>query len=330
MSTLKSHLTILSTIFLLASCTQENPAVVPADIVDIDVANIPFPINSGSDGDDYNLQYYNNNDDIQALEDAQIDAYLNDNNTADDEFYRMLKDVGGMNAYTELLNLGDDEAISDLHDRYLWSYSDMSTPIDNGPTFTSRALQNDFSVRGCEWHIRTADRGYTIKMNDDNFVVIDNVGRPFRSWVDWDLFDNVSAAARDNSCTSKVGNWGVSGDQGGHLVGAELGGWGARANVAPQNGNLNTGKWRSKIEAAGKLCENRRLYRAGKYEAYVLYDNNTTVRPSHFVAQIQLNMTSLGISPYTSFARALMKNQATTNEGRVHADGFYWVVSQFC
>ena len=67
-------------------------------------------------------------------------------------------------------------------------------------------------------------------------------------------------ADRDESCQRKVGN--LFGDvsvperQGGHLIGAQLGGWKRRANLVAQNSQLNLGDWK-RVENQAAKCDLR-------------------------------------------------------------------------
>lgn len=42
----------------------------------------------------------------------------------------------------------------------------------------------------------------------------------------------------------KAGKYGVSGDEGGHLIASIFGGLGEKLNIVPMNGNLNKGAWK--------------------------------------------------------------------------------------
>lgn len=76
-------------------------------------------------------------------------------------------------------------------------------------------------------------------------VTIDAVGRPVLATKN---FPPLGLGSRDPACQRFVGN--LFSDvpnskfQGGHLIGDSLGGYGGRANLAPQNANFNAGIWR--------------------------------------------------------------------------------------
>ena len=84
----------------------------------------------------------------------------------------------------------------------------------------------------------------------------DNMGRPIQA-----IATNISKrpAKRLEGCSPQVGNLfegrGAYPDlQGGHLIGAQLGGWGGRANLAPQSKRFNLSNY-SIIENAAALCK---------------------------------------------------------------------------
>jgi hypothetical protein len=74
---------------------------------------------------------------------------------------------------------------------------------------------------------------------------IDGAGRPARAYAD---LPPIAGEPRSPACRSDVGGWGDAEDpendyDGGHLIGAQLGGWGRRANLVPQDANFNRGTW---------------------------------------------------------------------------------------
>ena len=113
----------------------------------------------------------------------------------------------------------------------------------------------------------------------------------------------IAAEARSTSCQSSVGQWGdaetPSNDyDGGHLIGSQLGGWGKRANLVPQDANFNRGNW--------AVLENKMADCAGlpngrfRYYISVGYSNGTKVVPSSF--GMQLTNQSSGSSISLSFS----------------------------
>lgn len=264
-------------------------------------------------------------------------------NKEDKKFYKMIESLGGMYAYEQFMKDNDFETIEKYHKKYGWKYRDLEREkeiekekeknkkglLDGNVLFRIADYWND-KVTGCAWHIRPQDRGTTISMNSDNRVVIDSVGRPWKSWVDWSLFDNLPSASKDGDCSALIGNWGYGDDQGGHLVASRLGGYGKRANIAPQNGNLNQGRWNSSVEEGAKTCENNRLSRAGLYFVDVTYQNSSTIRPSQYRAFLTVNSSPLSISQPLSAIVVSLDNKRIDEIGKLNADGFKWLAEQIC
>lgn len=94
------------------------------------------------------------------------------------------------------------------------------------------------------------------QMTDTNVVILDDAGRPLQTYFHASWLANT--APRQPKCQSQVASWGIAGqDQGGHGIGARLGGWGGRANLFPQDAVLNNDtEWKS-LDAAADLCSGR-------------------------------------------------------------------------
>lgn len=86
-------------------------------------------------------------------------------------------------------------------------------------------------------------------------VFIDEVGRP--GWSYMMLGETVIPSKRNEECQKTVA--GLPGakkdtDEGGHSIGARLGGWPKRANLTPQDGALNKSYEWKQIDATVDLC----------------------------------------------------------------------------
>lgn len=92
------------------------------------------------------------------------------------------------------------------------------------------------------------------KLGNDH-VSIGLTGLPAGSWVDWSV--PAVPVAINKTCQGKVGKLGGRiDDDGGHLIGAQLGGWNKRANLVPQNINLNRGLWRKMQDEVAQCAIN--------------------------------------------------------------------------
>ena len=118
------------------------------------------------------------------------------------------------------------------------------------------------------------------------YYYIDSAGRPNRAYAD---LPPIKAEARISNCQTAIGQWGdaenpSSDYDGGHLIGSQLGGWGGRANIVPQEANFNRGNWaqlENKMAKCGVLAN-----ATMRYSINVEYSNTTALVPSAFVMEI--------------------------------------------
>jgi DNA/RNA non-specific endonuclease len=125
---------------------------------------------------------------------------------------------------------------------------------------------------------------------------IDSEGRPYQGLKA--IAKPVVATPRDgavNTCSSAVGKLGNATDQGGHLIGLQYGGWGLRANLAPQFNTFNTyvntgqgaveGNW-LQLEKAVTKCANLPGARVATVTVVVSFGSALTDRPSSFAMDV--------------------------------------------
>jgi hypothetical protein len=160
---------------------------------------------------------------------------------------------------------------------------------------------------------------------DGEYFYIDGSGRPHRAYKYLPL---IAAAARQDTCQTNVGQWGDAENpnndyDGGHLIGSQLGGWGGRANLVPQDANFNRGNW-AQLENKMALCKslpNGRL----RYYIGANYPNSTTLIPNAMTMEIR-NQSS-GASVLLSFSNTDYGGSNGTNE-RIR--GVNWLSGQGC
>jgi len=119
-------------------------------------------------------------------------------------------------------------------------------------------------VSDCVKIVPESDRN-TWHAFDGEFYFIESNGRPNRAYK---YLPPVTEAGRITSCQTAVGQWGddevPSNDyDGGHMIGSQLGGWGGRANLVPQDANFNRGNWvqiENKAADCGALPDERLFY----------------------------------------------------------------------
>jgi DNA/RNA non-specific endonuclease len=100
---------------------------------------------------------------------------------------------------------------------------------------------------------------------DGEFYFIEASGRPNRAYK---YLPPVVAAPRISGCQTTVGQWGDQEDEdndydGGHMIGSQLGGYGGRINLVPQDANFNRGNWvqiENKAADCGALPDERIFY----------------------------------------------------------------------
>lgn len=160
---------------------------------------------------------------------------------------------------------------------------------------------------------------------DGEYYYIDSSGRPNKAYK---YLPPITAAARIDSCQTSIGQWGdaenPSNDyDGGHMIGSQLGGWGGRANIVPQDANFNRGNWaqlENKMATCGSLPSGRIRY-------YITssYPNSTTLIPNTMT--MQLTNQSTGSYVTLSFQNVDYGGSNGTNE---RTRGTTWLTNQGC
>lgn len=183
--------------------------------------------------------------------------------TNEDPVERLERDLG-RDGVMDLLKAADKEEISAL-----LAYYDIGYEVETR------------LITDCPKNFPTSDRNKWHSVGGENYY-IDSNGRPSRAYA---YLPPVAAEARNTTCQTSVGQWGdaetPSNDyDGGHLIGSQLGGYGKRANLVPQDANFNRGNW--------AVLENKMADCAGlpngRFEYYisVSYSSSTKLVPSSF------------------------------------------------
>jgi hypothetical protein len=141
-------------------------------------------------------------------------------------------------------------------------------------------------ITDCPKYFPSGDRNIWHTINGD-YHLIDGSGRPSRAYA---YLPPITAAARNDSCQLNVGQWGdaenPSNDyDGGHMIGSQLGGWGSRANLVPQDANFNRGNWvtlENKMATCGSLPSGRIRYYIGAN-----YPNSTALIPNNMTMELK-------------------------------------------
>ena len=166
-------------------------------------------------------------------------------------------------------------------------------------------------ITDCPQYFPSGDRNIFHSLNGE-YYFIDGSGRPNRAYS---YLPPIAAEARNDSCQTSVGQWGDAADpsndyDGGHLIGSQLGGWGKRANLVPQDANFNRGNW-AQLENKMATCAS---LPAGRLRYYIgaNYPNGSTLIPNNMTMQITNQSSGANVS--LSFSNTDYGGSNGTNE----------------
>lgn len=200
-----------------------------------------------------------------------------------DDVTRLENDYGGADGLRQFF---DDSSVEQIQ----LALADYGIGYVVHPHQTEAQLISD-----CVKNFPSADRNIWHNFNGE-FYFVDTSGRPSRAYAD---LPPIVTAPRISSCQTSIGQWGdaenPSNDyDGGHLIGSQLGGWGGRANIVPQDANFNRGNW-AQLENAMARCSNlpsRRL----RYAVNLSYPNSSALIPNTFGMVITNRSTSSSVT----------------------------------
>ena len=206
---------------------------------------------------------------------------------------RMERDFGGPDGLLDFFERNNDEDIA----RAMANY---------GVEFRSHALISD-----CPKYFPSGDRNVWHHFNGE-YYFIEASGRPHRAYA---YLPPIASEPRSDSCQLNVGQWGdqenPSNDyDGGHMIGSQLGGWGKRANLIPQDANFNRGNWvvlENKMAKCSGLPSGRLRYYIGAN-----YPNGSALIPNNLTMQITNQVSGANVS--LSFANTDGGGSNGTNE----------------
>jgi len=221
------------------------------------------------------------------------------------------QDFGGPSGLAEFFDSHTEEEIREALKAY-------------GVGYTVHGDVNQAAISDCPRYFPSGDRNIWHSF-DGEYFFIDGSGRPHRAYKYLPL---IVAAPRLESCQTSVGQWGDAENpnndyDGGHLIGSQLGGWGGRANLVPQDANFNRGNWaqlENKMATCDELPSGRLRYYIGAN-----YPNSTTLIPNNMTMEIKNQAT--GSYVYMSFSNVDYGGSNGTNERN---RGVNWLSSQGC
>jgi len=208
--------------------------------------------------------------------------------TSDSSYARLLRDVGGLEGLTRLLRESSNETLATTFAAHGMDFEVVDRTAADEAAAAAEALGKLQDITACPQYFPTTDRTKWFRLigsggAEDHYI--DSNGRPLTSFKS---LGPITTAARQTTCQTNVGNWGAAGDDydGGHMIGSQLGGWGGRANLVPQQYNFNRGNW-VKIENKLALC-GRLGSGAVEFHVDVDYSSSTTLTPSAFHADVKI------------------------------------------
>jgi DNA/RNA non-specific endonuclease len=167
------------------------------------------------------------------------------------------------------------------------------------------------TISDCPKYFPSGDRNVWHNF-DGEYYYIESYGRPNKAYK---YLPPIVAAARQDTCQTNVGQWGDAENpnndyDGGHMIGSQLGGWGGRANLVPQDANFNRGNWvqlENKMATCGSLPSSRIRY-------YITssYPNSTTLIPNTMSMELRNQYT--GSYVLLSFSNTDYGGSNGTNE----------------
>lgn len=180
---------------------------------------------------------------------------------ATNDVERLEADFGGPAGLMEFFDGAPDATIADALEAHDIGFARQTLLTDCNPTFPASDRNT--------WHAF-----------DGEFYFIEGNGKPNRAYK---YLPPIVEAPRVPDCQTTVGRWGdaevPSNDyDGGHMIGSQLGGYGGRVNLVPQDLNFNRGNWaqiENKAADCGALPDERIFY-------YVRadYDDATSLVPT--------------------------------------------------
>jgi hypothetical protein len=186
-------------------------------------------------------------------------------------------DYGGPEGVMDLFEASSDDEIRRALEPY-------------GIEYSTHALISD-----CPKYFPSSDRNTWHSFNGE-FYFIEASGRPYRAYS---YLPPIQSEPSGTSCQTTIGQWGdaenPSNDyDGGHMIGSQLGGWGKRANIIPQDANFNRGNWvvlENKMAKCGGLPAERLRYYIGAN-----YPNGSALIPNNLTMEITNRVSGASVS----------------------------------
>lgn len=224
------------------------------------------------------------------------------------------QDFGGSSGLMDFFQTHDADEIRAAMEPYGVKYV-IDTPSTGATSFL---------ITDCPQYFPSSDRSAWHYVSGE-YYYIDASGRPSRAYAD---LPPIAADVRNDTCQASVGQWGdaenPSNDyDGGHMIGNQLGGYGKRANLVPQDANFNRGNWatlENKMAKCAVLPNGRMRYTIGAG-----YPNGTALIPNTMTMSIKNNSSLASVS--MSFTNTDYGGSSGTSE---KDKGVAWLTGQGC
>ena len=195
---------------------------------------------------------------------------------------------------------------------------DEPAPLDTG------------RIRECPERFRPEDSNQAHWLPGSMIIMVDEEGRPHGAYMD--VPPVVVPSKRNEECQSKVaklpGSKGT--DEGGHSIGARLGGWPKRANLTPQDGALNKSYEWKQIDATVDLCAFHGY--SPKYSVDSHYDdtlNTDSNRPQLYDVYLAVYVPGI-CPPPKKWNDMVVMNRNPTRDDRAAMNYFTNIFKEIC
>jgi lysophospholipase L1-like esterase len=202
---------------------------------------------------------------------------------------RLERDVGGPERLMRFFREQPEPKVRELLQRYgmeVVYHRDTEARVGEVEGEAQSKAIADPEADKCPQLFPQEDRN-TWHLYDDEYYFVDGSGRPESAYTH---VPPIRSSGRSGWCQGNVGRWGNAENpandyDGGHLIGARLGGWGQRLNLVPQHRHFNRGNW-AQLENSMAKCaavEPQRVL----YRITVAYPDATRLVPQTFSVLLQ-------------------------------------------
>ena len=279
-------------------------------------------------------------------EEKFINERLSDENTADDAYYRMMQDAGGLTAYENMRNERTLEEVKAFHEKHGYRYlviDDESNSEKDSELVKKYVLDVDgYRCHNIFWNgtsrastpdVNEISPGppntvITELLNADHEITTDTYGRPIAARVTARAGTSFRDKGRDLECQEKARRSGLLSYNkgvfhGGHLIPRNVGGYPGELNLFPQAASMNNGPWK-KGEYAFKTClKQSDIIRLASYTVRLTYNSNRTTEPYRSITGVWTDVivrTPVGLDQWLRIEKLSGRVESTHGYYRMPGD----------